>query len=123
VSVYQELAALIRPGGVFLNGDHLGFALYLPTFRSVAKAVRDRREAQAFGQGERENWRQWWDALQGEPGMQDLFAEREHRFAWRTHDEQELVLALHEAALQQAGFHEVGVIWQDMDNQVLMAVR
>jgi hypothetical protein len=85
--------------------------------------VRDRREVQAFGQGERENWRQWWDALQGEPCMQDRFAERERRFAWRTHDEQELVLALHEAALQQAGFHEVGVIWQDMDNQVLMAVR
>ncbi len=84
VSVYQELAALIRPGGVFLNGDHLGFALYLPTFRSVATAVRNRRKAQAFEQGERENWRQWWDALQGEPGMQDLFAERERRFAWRT---------------------------------------
>lgn len=55
--------------------------------------------------------------------MQDLFAERERPFVWRTSDEQELVLALHEAALQQAGFHEVGVIWQDMDNQVLMAVR
>ena len=123
VSVYQELTALIRPGGVFLNGDHSGFAPHLPTFSSVATTMRERREAQAFGQGKGENWRQWWDALQGEPGMQDLLAERERRFAWRTPDEQELVLALHEAALQQAGFHEVGVIWQNMDNRVLMAVR
>ncbi len=68
VSVYQELTALIRPGGVFLNGDHLGFAPHLPTFSSV-------------------------------------------------------VTTMHEAALQQAGFHEVGVIWQNMDNRVLMAVR
>ena len=123
VSVYQELTALIRPGGVFLNGDHLGFAPHLPTFSSVVTTMRERREAQAFGQGKGENWRQWWDALQGEPGMQDLLAERERRFVWRTPDEQELVLALHEAALQQAGFHEVGVIWQNMDNRVLMAVR
>ena len=123
VSVYQELAALIRAGGVFLNGDHLGFVPHLPTFRLVAATMRDRREAQAFGQVERENWRQWWDALQGEPGMQDLFAERERRFAWRPFDDPEPILALHEAALQQAGFHEVGVIWQNLDNRVLMAVR
>ncbi len=50
-------------------------------------------------------------------------AERERRFVWRTPDEQELFFALHEAALQQAGFHEVGVIWRDMNNRALMAVR
>ena len=28
-----------------------------------------------------------------------------------------------EAALQRADFREVGVIWQDLDNRVLMAAR
>jgi hypothetical protein len=30
---------------------------------------------------------------------------------------------MHEAALADAGFREVGVIWQHMGNRVLMAVR
>jgi hypothetical protein len=32
-------------------------------------------------------------------------------------------LDIYEAALRQAGFQEVGVIWQRMDNRMLMAVR
>jgi hypothetical protein len=53
----------------------------------------------------------------------DLFAECERRFAWRQSEQHRPIYALHEAALRDAGFREVGVIWQRMDNRVLMAIR
>ncbi len=55
--------------------------------------------------------------------MKGLFAEREQRFAWRDRNFPEPSLALHEAALRNAGFQEVGVIWQHLDNRVILAVR
>ena len=65
----------------------------------------------------------WWYALSAEPALQDLFVERERRFAWKAEERHVPIFDVHEAALRDAGFHEVSVIWQNMDNRVLMAVR
>lgn len=123
VRLYGELGALVRPGGVLLNGDELGFAPHLAAFRNVAEAARTRREASAFAQPGAEDWKQWWNALGREPGIAELLAERERRFAWRPDIEPMVIVDIHEAALRNAGFREVGVIWQRLDNRVVMAVR
>lgn len=123
VRLYGELGALMRPGGVFLNGDHLGFAPHLPAFRRVADAVRARIEAGAFTRPDAENWQRWWEALGREPAMAELMAERKRRFAHHPEEEVLPIVDLHAAALRNAGFREVGVIWQHLDNQVVMAVR
>jgi hypothetical protein len=52
-----------------------------------------------------------------------LFAEREQCFTWHQAERHRPIFALHEAALRDAGFREVGVIWQRLDNRVLMALR
>ncbi len=123
VALYEQLAELIRPGGVFLNGDHFSFRSQVQTFKKVVDVIQERKAKEVAASEQAENWRAWWDALAQEPGMQELFAERERRFAWRTYDQQEPLLELHEAALHNAGFREVGVIWQYLDNCVLLAVR
>lgn len=41
VRVYHEVAKLLRPGGVFLNGDNMKFSPQLPSLQKIAKAVRD----------------------------------------------------------------------------------
>jgi trans-aconitate methyltransferase len=122
-TLYQHLAALIRPGGVLLNGDNLNFAPDQPTLQQVSDQLTERiRSAQFQGRGI-EDWDQWWAALGAEPGMQELLAERERRFNWRNKKDQPTTMTTHITALHNAGFREVGPIWQHLDNVVLVAVR
>lgn len=124
VELYHQLGKLVRPGGVVLNGDHLAFAPHLPTFRTLAEVVQKRRSASTSTHTDAEDWYTWWDALKREPGMEPVLAEREHRFIDSYHDSHNFtILELHEAAMRDAGFREVGVIWQHVDNRVVMAVR
>ena len=123
--VFHQLARLIPSGGLLLNGDNMPYAANSPRFQKVAEAIRTARWNDArFAELGVENWKQWWDALRAEPGMESLVEERDRRFPpeWRavwhntTYD-------LQAAALLEAGFTEVGTIWQHFDNRVLMAVR
>jgi len=121
--VYRELGELVRPGGVFLNGDNLKFGPHVPSFQKVAQTMKERTRVDAFERRGLEDWETWWKALQAEAPLKELFAERERRFAWKASGWVAPIFDLHVAALRDAGFREVGVIWQNMENRVLMAVR
>lgn len=121
--VYRELGELIRPGGVFLNGDNMKFAPHLPSFRQLGETVKQHREEDAFRRRGMEDWQSWWEALERESALKELFAERARRFAWKEAGWHAPIFDVHEAALHDAGFREVGVIWQCFDNRVLLAVR
>jgi SAM-dependent methyltransferase len=124
VRLYRQLGRLVRPGGVVLNGDHLAFEPHLPSLRSVAEVAHKRHSATNPALTGTEDWQAWWDALQSEPGMETIFAERERRFLDSHHDSHtSTILQIHEAALRDAGFREVAVIWQHLDNRVVLAVR
>jgi SAM-dependent methyltransferase len=123
VRVYHQLGQLVRPGGVFLNGDHLAFPPAMSRFREFVTRRKEQQRNRAFGQASVEDWESWWAALRREPGLEALFAEREARLAWRDRARAAPSLEFHEAALHDAGFGEVGVIWQHLDNRVLMALR
>lgn len=121
--VYGRLGQLIRPGGVFLNGDHIKFGPHVPHFRRVADAVKQaRRESPHERQGV-EKWDDWWTALAQEPGAAEVLAERERRFADRTREGTNPGFDFQVGALREAGFGEVDVIWQNLDNRVLVAIR
>jgi len=121
--VYSELGQLMRPGGVFLNGDHMMYAPDRPTIREMALGMRQRRRQAVQATSAAEDWERWWQAVEAEPGLTDLFAERERRFAWRDRTWVNASLAFQIGALKDAGFREADVIWQRLDNRVLMAVR
>jgi SAM-dependent methyltransferase len=123
VRVYQDVGRLLRPGGVFLNGDHMRFGSQLPTFQTLARSLYERTTQAAFSRDGVDDWQGWWSALAAEPGMAALFAERERRFTEATHDETAPIFDLHIGALRDAGFREVGVIWQRIDDRVVLAVR
>lgn len=118
VQVYQQLSRLVRPGGVFLNGDHIAFEPQLQTFRAVAKQWR-----MPTSPAVSESWAQWWNAVAHEPALAAPWAERQRRYPSTTHGEHAPSIDLHARALRLAGFREVGVIWQQMDDRVLMAIR
>jgi hypothetical protein len=81
---------------------------------------RDERAAEQDGA---ESWRGWWDAITREPALADLVAERERRLPESAHGDFELTYDLHAAALGNAGFRSVGVLWQRLDDRVLLSVR
>jgi trans-aconitate methyltransferase len=123
VQVYDRLGKLVRPGGVVMNGDEFEFGAHMPTFRQIAEFTHERMDRDIATQSGAEDWSTWWENLKREPGMGDLFAERQRRVIDRAHHDSHAIVELHEAALRDAGFREVGVIWQHMGNRVVMGVR
>jgi hypothetical protein len=121
--VYRRAARALRAGGVLLNGDTMPFASHETVAERVARAARERREADAFARRGVEDWDRFRAALQAEPAMAALFAERERRFAYRGEGWRPGTFDEHLAAAREAGFGEVSVIWQHLDNRVLLAVR
>lgn len=124
VQLYHQLGELVRPGGVVLNGDHFAFGPHMPSFNKVVEVEQKRMSAEVRRHPDTEEWGTWWEALKCEPGMEPLFAERQRRSIESHHgSHSSTILEMHEAALRDAGFREVGVIWQHTDNRVVMAVR
>ncbi|HEY7835741.1 MAG TPA: class I SAM-dependent methyltransferase, partial [Ktedonobacterales bacterium] len=121
--LYQQVGALVRPGGVLLNGDHLRFAPHLPTLQRVVSTWQERQATAALARHAGESWRAWWAALAQEQVLQPLLDERARRFPHFVDDEQVPIAELHEAALRAASFREVGIIWRRMEEGVIMAVR
>ncbi|MEU0582551.1 class I SAM-dependent methyltransferase [Streptomyces sp. NPDC006132] len=118
---YRQLAALLRPGGVLVNGDHLpqdetgpaGIAAH------VGQCRADRQRAFAH-----EDWGSWWAAVADDPELADLLAERRDREASPdTGSPAELPLSAHLDLLRQAGFRKAGPVWQYGDSCVVVAVR
>ncbi|GAA3440003.1 class I SAM-dependent methyltransferase [Kutzneria kofuensis] len=118
--LYRDLAELIEPGGVFVDGDH--FAEAQPRLHELQRLVRHQREARQ-GVITNESWEQWWTAVEAEETFADLLAQRRER-ALPAHDHGiGPGLEVHVELLQQAGFREIGTVWQSGDDRVLVAVR
>jgi SAM-dependent methyltransferase len=124
--LYLVLAGLLRPGGLFLDGDHLRLDETenpaLARLDRVLEEAADRRRFPAGHAGHAEDWRQWWQAVAADPALADANAERERR-AVHHHGPESTMLAVHTGALRAAGFAEIGTLWQRGSNRLLAAVR
>lgn len=123
VEIYRDLGALLRPGGVFLNGDNMDFGPNLPTLQRVVQEARDRDWSdESFAARGIETAEEWWEALEREPAMAPLIAERTRRLASKQRPSS-ASFDLHVGALRDAGFREVATVWQSGTDRVLVAVR
>ena len=123
VPLYRRLGALIRPGGVFLNGDNMDFGPHLPTVQRIVEEARGRAWSdESFAARGIETAEQWWEALGREPAMASLIAERTRRFASKERPSSP-GFDLHVGALRDAGFREVATVWQSGTDRVLLAIR
>ncbi|WP_225095492.1 trans-aconitate 2-methyltransferase [Streptomyces sp. CoH27] len=119
--VYRELAGLLRPGGVLVNGDH--FPPDDAVLAELAGCVGRRRaeRQRAFAQ---EDWASWWTAAAADPELADLVAERDRRQpATGTDSAARLSLSGHIRLLRRAGFGRAGAVWQYGDSGVVVAIR
>lgn len=122
--LYHDLGRLLRPGGLLLNGDHMAFGPASPTFARLSRRFLDEQWADAaFAARGIETAEQWWDAVASERAFAPLLSKQAARFAGKRRQESPPGFDFHVAALHDAGFREVGTIWQRLSNRVLLAVR
>ncbi|GAA2180111.1 class I SAM-dependent methyltransferase [Brooklawnia cerclae] len=122
VRLYFELADLIAPGGVFLNGDHFAYdPAAQPTLLRIAADDDAVTQQAAFDAGA-DTWDHWWEVAAARPGYSFAATAREH--LWEgNHTAPKVTLGFHLETLRSAGFSEVGTVWQYLDDYVVAAVR
>jgi SAM-dependent methyltransferase len=135
-AMYAELATVLRPGGLLLDGDHLTEdAAAAPTLarldQALTRRISERGAEHSAGQraergsGTRapEDWQAWWRAATADPALAGPAAERERRrLSEDHHGSESVLLARHVSALAAAGFGEIGIIWQHGESRILAAV-
>jgi len=124
-AVYKELATVLRPGGLFLDGDQLSLDEHAtPTLARLERAVCEFDERRRFAAGRPEDWTAWWDAVTADLALAEAVALRAARSQNGDHGTPETErLGTHVSALRDAGFAEIGTLWQHGDNRLLCAIR
>jgi SAM-dependent methyltransferase len=128
----------LRPGGLLLNADHLGFDA-APSFTSLAGWIA-RRDAEAALSNGALSWDAWWAAARSDAELSSLFPRRDEVFppadlaapVDAANDDHEALQASADRrpalsgfvdAARRAGFAEVDTIWQRFDDRIVMAVK
>ena len=112
----RECAGLIRPGGVFVNGDHIGDGDTQPRLDEMTRAVRIGWERRSRAGGD-DDWQDRWHA----PELTDLVASHAAKDVEPARSDAPSI-AEHVAMLRVAGFAEAGVVWQIGDDRVVVAI-
>jgi SAM-dependent methyltransferase len=121
-ALYAEIASVLRPGGLMLDGDHLREdTAQAPTLERLGRALIECEVRRHPAAGE--TWAGWWSAARADPALGGLLAQREQRgIEGEHHGSPSGRLAVHVGALTKAGFAEIGTLWQLGDNRLLCAV-
>ncbi|MFT4040579.1 MAG: methyltransferase domain-containing protein [Thermomicrobiales bacterium] len=121
--VFRELARLLRPDGVFFDADNLAFSSGY--WQDVATAIDREQQQLAVAEG-REDWDAWWAAARADAHLSPFVAERDRRFPPLATDAAEAPpprLSSYVAAMERAGFVDIDVLWQRLDDRLLAARR
>jgi len=125
-AMYAELADVLRPGGLLLDGDHLREdEAAVPGLARLGDAVSEQAVRRHAGgeQGAGGDWKAWWEAATVAPELAGPAAERGRRkLSEDHHGSESVLLSQHIAALRAAGFAEIGTLWQYGENRVLCAI-
>ncbi len=121
--LYRGLSRRIRPGGLFLNGDHMPLPPDSPGLRAATHRWR-RRAREGRDSGVRgETWEEFWRSVARSTSLKREWEEHQRRYPPHHSAESNLTPGQHARRLRAAGFREVAVLWQHMENQVLVALR
>jgi len=121
-ATYRTAYQILAPGGVLLNADRFRFARQRGTIWRTLRQLADARRERELARGA-EGWDAWWSALGAIEEAQPLIAERTRRFAWFGAGVEAPSMDMHEAALMDAGFDEVDIVWQDLDARIVAALK
>jgi SAM-dependent methyltransferase len=119
--LYRELRDVLRPGGVFLNADHMADAGLPGLSDALSTWEREQREA-LYQAGSALSWPGWWEQVERDPTLGPLMAGRREVFGSLHAVDFAPDMDWHLNALRAAGFAEVGLVWRGLRDAAFAAV-
>lgn len=116
---YMRIFKALKPGGAFMLSDHIA-SDSSKIQKSYDRLLQDRQK-EAFEKSSAFEWDHYWDQLKSAAGN-DLSRFRDENAAWAGHEEGQ-PKSFHFQALQTAGFKQLDIIWQDLGEAVLRAIK
>ncbi len=117
-----EIRTVLRPGGVFINADHLiDDALPRLTARLLTRSAA-RREARVAA-GAAQSWENWWQRAATDPVLAPLVDKRAQIYPTGHSAEWNPPASWHVEALRAAGFREAGLVWRGGTDAAVAALK
>lgn len=120
--LYGEIRALLRPGGVFINADHMPDDGLPGLAGRMAQRERAHRQAR-WAAGAVLSWQGWWEHVAKDPVLGPLVPERDRIFANRHATEFYEPVSWHLSALHAAGYAEAGLVWRGASDAAVAGVH
>ncbi|GGO28073.1 methyltransferase [Micromonospora parathelypteridis] len=120
--LYAELRDVLRPGGVFVNADHMPDDSLPGLTKRLMDRARDRRNAR-YAAGSVLSWSDWWERAAADPVLAPLVAQRHAIYPTGHSPEWNPPISWHLAALTAAGFSEAGTVWRGGPDAAVAGVR
>jgi trans-aconitate methyltransferase len=122
-ALYGEIREVLRPGGIFVNADHMPEES-LPTLSErLREHGREEREAR-YAAGAATSWGDWWARAAADEFLAPRAVERERIYPHTRHSHEWTPPALwHVDALRVAGFTEAGVLWRGGTDAAVVGLR
>ncbi len=121
-AVYAEARDLLRPGGVFVNADHMPDPA-IPRLSELLSGLATRRREALHATAAAMSWGQWWEHVAADPALGPLVEQRQALFGGNHAAEWNPPQDWHLDALRAAGYSEVGVIWRGGQDAAVAGVR
>jgi trans-aconitate methyltransferase len=121
-ALYAEVHEVLRPGGIFVNADHMPDE-ELPTFTKRLSTWTSAVRSARYASGAATSWPDWWAKAAADEFLAPLVEERRTIYPSTTHNEWMPPAAWHTDALRMAGFTESGILWRGGADAAVIALR
>ncbi|GAA2703971.1 class I SAM-dependent methyltransferase [Actinoplanes palleronii] len=121
-ALYAEVRAVLRPGGIFVNADHMEDEGLTALSARLRDQARDERNAR-YDSGAATSWSDWWARAAADEQLAPKAVERQQIYP-DGHAEGWLPPASwHLDALRAAGYTETGLLWRGGTDAAVIGVR
>ena len=120
VALYGRVAELVRPGGVFMNADHM-IDESTPRINAAERAQRHISMDQAKADGALD-WAEWWALAAQDPVLAAPTARRFEIYGEHADGDMPSV-EWHARVLREKGFAEARPVWRSPSDSLVLAVK
>jgi ubiquinone/menaquinone biosynthesis C-methylase UbiE len=120
--LFGEILSVLRPGGVFINADHMPDESMPVLSRRISEWADARRES-CYATGPRLSWQAWWERVAADPALAPLADKRALIYPGGHSAEWHPPAQWHVNTLREAGFSEAGVVWRGGLDAAVAALR
>lgn len=121
--LFRQVRQVLRPGGLFLNGDFIPWASRHAGLTGVSDRVLRWKLGPKRATGEWKCWNEWWKNIGLERSLAPQFAERARRGVTHPRGRTAVPVDGYVRQLSQAGFRDAGVIWDHFQDRIVLAIR